>query len=142
MSKNESRPVVIVDVDGTTADVRHRLHHIRGGRKDWQAFFEGIDRDTPIEGVIRWVQNLPPDYDVVVCTGRPEHYRRRTEAWLKKHGIAYSRLFMRRDGDHRPDYVVKAEVLRELPRVAFAIDDRPQVCAMWKQNGVRCFPIL
>ncbi len=142
MREPNHRPAVIVDIDGTLADVRHRLHHIRGGGgRDWKAFFEAMDRDTPIESVIRWVRNLPPDYDVVVVTGRPEHYRRRTEAWLKRQAIPYSRLFMRRDGDHRPDYVAKAEFLRELPRVAFAIDDRPQVCAMWKKNGVRCFQI-
>ncbi len=136
------KPVVIVDIDGTIADVRHRLHHIRGGRhKNWKAFFEGMDRDTPIDTVIRWVRNLSPDYDVVVVTGRPEQYRRRTEAWLHRQGISFSRLFMRRDGDHRPDYVAKAEVLRELSGVAFAIDDRPQVCAMWKRNGIRCFQV-
>ena len=34
------RPVVIVDIDGTVADVHHRLHHIEGrGRKNWKGFF-------------------------------------------------------------------------------------------------------
>lgn len=139
-----TKPIVIVDIDGTIADVRHRLHHIRAGRrKNWTAFFEGMDRDTPIEGVLQWVRSLPPEYEVFVVTGRPEHYRRRTETWLRRHQVPFSRLFMRPDGDHRPDYVVKQQVLRELPRgsIAFAIEDRPQVCRMWKENGVRCFQV-
>ena len=139
-----AKPIVIVDIDGTVADVRHRLHHINSGRKkDWKAFFEAMDHDTPIAFVIRWVHELEKDHEIVVVTGRPEHYRKRTEKWLQDHGIRYARLCMRPDGDHRPDYTVKAEFLREFPKgsIAFAIDDREPVCKMWKQNGIRCFQL-
>ncbi len=138
----KDKPVVIVDIDGTLADVRHRLHHLRGRRKDWHGFFEAMDADTPIAGVVRWVQNLPPDYRVVVVTGRPEQYRERTLRWLRRQAIPFESLHMRRHGDHRSDFVVKAELLRELDsQVAFAIDDRPPVCRMWREHGIRCFPI-
>src|SRR5690349_19887667 len=100
--------IVIVDIDGTLADVCHRLHHIVGpGKKDWKAFFEGMDRDTPIKAMVRRVHTLEQTHDILIVTGRPEHYRRRTEKWLARHGIGYRRLFMRPDGDHRPDYTVK-----------------------------------
>ena len=137
------KPVVIVDIDGTLADVRHRLHYLRGRRKDWGAFFHAMDRDTPIEGVVRWVQGLPPDYRVAIITGRPEQYREITAAWLRRQGIPSGELYMRPACDHRPDYVMKREVLRSLKGapVAFAIDDRPQVCRMWRETGIRCFPI-
>ena len=138
------KPIAIVDIDGTIADVRHRLHHIQGpGRKNWKAFFEAMDHDTPIPDMIRQVHELESDHEIIVVTGRPEHYRRRTEKWLKENGIRYARLFMRPDGDHRPDYTVKAEVLREYPigRVALAIDDREPVCDMWEKNGIRCIRV-
>ncbi len=143
-SQQVSKSIVIVDIDGTIADVRHRLHHIKGPRKkNWKAFFEAMDRDTPIEAIIEQVHELEKDHDIIVVTGRPDHYRRRTEKWLLKHGIRYLRLFMRPDGDHRPDYTVKAEVLREFSKgqIVLAIDDRGPVCDMWEQNGIRCIRV-
>lgn len=139
-----SKPIAIVDIDGTIADVRHRLHHIEGGKKkNWKAFFEGMDQDTPIESVIRQVHALEQEHEIVVVTGRPEQYRARTEKWLAEHGIGYRKLFMRRNGDHRPDYEAKAEVLREFPKgqIVLAIDDREPVCAMWEKNGIRCIRV-
>ena len=35
----DPRPLAVFDLDGTLADVRHRLHHIEGRRRDWDAFF-------------------------------------------------------------------------------------------------------
>lgn len=136
--------MVIVDVDGTIADVRHRLHHIQGtGKKDWTAFFEAMDRDKPIASMIRKVQGLERRHDIIIVTGRPEHYRACTKKWLKANGIRYRKLFMRPTGDHRPDYTVKEEVLREFPKgkIVLAIDDRGPVCDMWEKNGIRCIRV-
>ncbi len=137
------RKLVLVDMDGTLADVSHRLHHIRGGKKNWKAFFRGMDDDPPSTIVLEWVRNLEPEYDVVIVTGRPEQYRGNTEAWLRKHGVKYAELLMRRDGDHRPDYTVKRELLSRLPkeRVAFVIDDRPSVCEMWRSCGLKVYQV-
>jgi hypothetical protein len=45
---------------------------------------------------------------------------------------------MRRGGDHRPDDMVKEEILALLPkeRIVKVIDDRPRVIAMWKKHGL------
>jgi hypothetical protein len=131
----------MVDVDGTLADVRHRLHHIRGGKKkNWKAFFAGMDRDRPIASTVAWVKTLAEHHDIVVITGRPEEYRARTLAWLKQHEIPFTDIFMRPDGDHRPDYEVKKEALRRYPkkRIKLVIEDRPPVCDMWLAQGIRC----
>lgn len=139
-----TKSVVIVDIDGTIADVRHRLHHIKGPKKkNWKAFFEAMDRDTPLKPMIRQVHSLEKEHDIIIVTGRPEHYRARTARWLKKHGIRYMRLFMRPSGDHRPDYTVKSEVLREFKKgqIVLAIDDRGPVCDMWEKNGIHCIRV-
>jgi hypothetical protein len=39
------RPLAIFDIDGVLADVRHRVHHLEGRRKDWGAFFQAAPRD-------------------------------------------------------------------------------------------------
>lgn len=138
---DSTKPVILVDVDGTLADVRHRLRHIKGpGKKNWKAFFELMDRDTPIAETIAWVRELAKENSIVILTGRPEEYRVRTERWLRNQEIPFEKLVMRPRGDHRPDYVVKAEVLREVPqeRIKLVIEDREPVCAMWRQKGVPC----
>lgn len=135
---------VIVDIDGTIADVRHRLHHIHGPKKkNWPAFFSGMDSDAPIEYMIEYVQQLAADHRILIVTGRPEQYRPRTERWLSAHGVPCHKLFMRRNGDHRPDYESKAEILTGFhgKQIVLAIDDRPPVCDMWERNGVRCMRV-
>lgn len=137
------RKVVIVDMDGTLADVSHRLHHLHGPKKSWKRFFAGMDEDPPSQIVVNWVKNLSPEYEVVIVTGRPENYRANTEEWLKRHDIQYSDIIMRRSGDRRPDYVVKKELLDKVgkDRIAFVIDDRPSVCEMWRNCGLRVFQV-
>ncbi len=137
------RKAVLVDVDGTLSDASHRLHFLLSRPKDWDGFFAAMDADPPVEAVVRWVQNLAHDHEIVIVTGRPEKYKARTRAWLERHGVPFSRIFMRADGDRRPDNVAKAEVLRRLrpADIAFAIDDRGPVCAMWKENGIKCYRV-
>ena len=49
---------------------------------------------------------------------------------------------MRPEGDYRPDYQVKQEMLNSLKaegfEVLFTVDDRKQVVDMWRRNGITC----
>lgn len=51
-------------------------------------------------------------------------------------------VYMRKDGDHRPDNEVKSELLARIradghdPIMAF--DDRDQVVKMWRAAGIPC----
>jgi phosphoglycolate phosphatase-like HAD superfamily hydrolase len=138
-----SRDIVLVDMDGTLADVSHRLHHLKGPRKDWNQFFRLMHRDPPSEIVLKWVQNLAPEYRVFIVTGRPEKYLPQTIEWLARQHVNYEKILMRRNGDHRPDYVVKRDLLNsvEKDRVAFVIDDRPTVCDIWRRCGLRTIQV-
>lgn len=49
---------ILVDIDGTIADIIHRLHFIQGPRKDWPAFFDAMDKDEPIPEMIELVKAL------------------------------------------------------------------------------------
>lgn len=142
-SSDNERDLVLVDMDGTLADVSHRLHLLEGKKKNWKQFFKLMDEDPPSEVVLQWVKNLSPEYKVIIVTGRPEEYRPNTEEWLRRHDVRYTDILMRRNGDHRPDYVVKKELLDEVPkdRVAFVIDDRHSVCDMWRGCGLRVFQV-
>jgi hypothetical protein len=43
----------LFDFDGTLADCTHRLHHIKGSRKNWRAFFAACSKDGPIPHIRR-----------------------------------------------------------------------------------------
>lgn len=132
---------VIVDIDGTIADVRHRLHHIKGPKKkNWKAFFEEMYRDEPITDRLEQVRELSSKHQILIVTGRPEQYRAQTERWLQRHKVPYEKLYMRKNGDHRPDYEAKQAVLDEIDpkQIVLAIDDRPPVCKMWERHGIKC----
>ncbi|WP_227254813.1 c-type cytochrome [Frigoriglobus tundricola] len=42
---------VIFDIDGTLADLTHRLHHIRNGSHNWDGFFPACGNDSVIEPI-------------------------------------------------------------------------------------------
>lgn len=139
---------VIFDLDGTLTDVSHRLHLIRGGCRDWAGFFDACKDDPPhdyVVGLARslFYEGLDRDQEIIICSGRPDSHREATKAWLREHGVRYTKLMMRQAGDHRPDVVVKKEMLDQLRargyHIRFAVDDRPSVVRMWRENGVPCF---
>jgi len=127
-----------VDLDGVLADVRHRLPHLAGHRKDWDAFFAAAPDDPPLAEGLAVVTRLTADHDVVYVTGRPERCRRDTLEWLRRHGLPTGRLVMRREGDRRPARLTKVALLRRLAGerpVAVLVDDDEQVCAAARAAG-------
>jgi hypothetical protein len=135
---DEVRPLAVVDIDGVVADVRHRLHHLEGRRKDWDAFFAAAVDDPPhLEGV-HLVHRLATDHDVLFLTGRPEHLRADTVDWLERHGLGGHRLAMRPANDRRPAAQVKLRRLRDEARrqpIGVVVDDDPKVVAAVKGAG-------
>lgn len=133
---------VIFDIDGTLADASHRLHLIKKKPPDWDAFFAAVGDDPPHLPVIDMARRVAHCYQVVLVSGRPEKTRAATQAWLNTYGLGGWPLYMRPDSDYRQDYVVKREILHRLRAegcdIKFAVDDRPQVIAMWRREGVLC----
>ncbi|MEU4211541.1 hypothetical protein AB0F13_16335 [Streptomyces sp. NPDC026206] len=134
------RPVAVFDLDGTLADVRHRLHHLRSRPRDWDAFFAAAGADPPLAEGVALLASGARRCEVAYVTGRPEHCRQDTLAWLAGHGLPEGRLLMRGPGDRRPARVSKPELLRDLARdrvVAVVVDDDHQVCDAYEAEGFR-----
>ncbi len=128
------------DLDGTLADVRHRLHHLERRPKDWDAFFAAAPHDPPLPTGVALARESASECEVVYVTGRPERCRADTEAWLRDHALPQGRLSMRRSGDRRPARQAKVELLRRLTRgrvVAVVVDDDDQVCDAYEAAGFR-----
>jgi hydroxymethylpyrimidine pyrophosphatase-like HAD family hydrolase len=138
----ENTLIYVTDLDGTLAKIGHRLHFIKDGNKDWDSFFDACDQDEPIKPIISIIQALQADqFDIIVLTGRPERTRRKTLYWLSQYGIHANKMYMRKDGDHREDYIVKAELydqmLDEHPghMVMAVFEDRQQVVDALRAKG-------
>lgn len=138
--------IVIFDIDGTLADITHRLSHVRHGNKNWKAFNESVHLDTPIQQVAALCRFLgkKQDYRILLVSGRGEEIRETTQGWLSQHYIKFDRLYMRPAKDYRKDFIIKREVLDQIradypnEEIAFVVDDRTSVVKMWREAGLIC----
>ena len=144
---NKIKPqAIICDLDGTLCDIEHRRHFVRkepGQKKDWKSFNEHIKNDT----LNIWCKDLlvamkNTGHKIVLCSGRNENEKKQTVEWLSNYGIEYDDLFMRNRHDSRQDSIIKEIILdfeilcRYTP--IFAVDDRDQVVAMWRNRKIVC----
>ncbi|MEU5836928.1 hypothetical protein ABZ820_25105 [Streptomyces diacarni] len=130
--------LAVFDLDGTLADVRHRLPHLRRRPRDWDAFFAAAVDDPPLAGGVALASEAAGDHRLAYVTGRPERCRADTVAWLDAQHLPPGPLLMRGAADRRPARVTKVELLRRLARehtVAFVVDDDAQVCAAYERAG-------
>lgn len=140
--------IYLVDIDGTLADCSHRLHFIQKKPADWDGFFADCSKDSPIREVVDTVQCLARGgARIVLVTGRSDVIEEKTSEWLRKHGISFLTMYMRKAGDHREDNVVKAEILQEIAEdwpddhIVGVFEDRKQVVDMYRSHGLRVFQV-
>lgn len=140
--------IYIFDIDGTIADLTHRLHFISNGQKDWDGFFAACDDDLPIETVITTARLLKKaGATILFVSGRSDVVRDKTFQWLKDFEVPFDALYMRKAGDHRQDNIVKAELLDELTKtwdtgqVIGVFEDRNQVVEMYRERRFRVFQV-
>ena len=143
----------LIDIDGTLADCEHRRWVLEEKRPytNWDLFFSLAVDDKPFKHMQTLLDALEardfetgePQNVIIYVSGRPERCRQLTEGWLRRHGFPEGDgLCMRADGDHRPDTIIKKELLDQIradgyePTMAF--DDRTSVVKMWRDNGVPC----
>ena len=139
---------VVFDLDGTLALNEHRVHHIRGKHRDYDAFFAACVDDLPCWPVIEALQaHACAGHRVEIWSGRSDQVREHSERWLMEiAGISGYRLKrMRRQGDYQPDVDLKRSWLADAranggaPDLVY--DDRDCVVAMWRAEGVPCFQV-
>lgn len=144
---------MIVDIDGTVANIDHRLHFLEKTtehKPNWTKFLSACDQDAPKRDVIDIVKFIRKNQnvDTIFCSGRGDEYRDKTKKWLDENGLKYhyEGLFMRRRADYRQDNLIKEiildfEILTRYRSVFVAIDDRDQVVQMWRKRGLLCLQV-
>jgi predicted kinase len=135
---------IICDVDGTLA-----LHETRKAFDYWKA---GEDRlNTPVADLVTDIQHHREEHyqkiHTIIVTGRENLCDEDgwtisdiTQRWLGDNEIHFDDIYIRKQGDHRPDYEVKKEIydthIKGKYNVLYVIDDRKQVIDMWRTEGL------
>ena len=140
--------LICFDIDGTLANIEHRLDYVRSKPKNWKAFDAGIPNDKVNEPVAEVFDAMVMGgHTVILASGRNERSRIATQDWLRKNGFSmYQKLYMRKADDFRGDDIVKQEILDQIvtdygkkPDMVF--DDRPRVVRMWRDNDIFVFNV-
>ena len=146
---------VIFDLDGTLADIKHRLHFIypttaqekfaakTGDYKpDWDAFNMACEKDNTKPDIIELLKMLQfYGKSIAIFSGRMETARERTIEWLRRNGVKYDILEMRASKDFRSDVEIKSEMFFKhftKEQIWFVVDDRDKVVDFWRELGLTC----
>lgn len=128
---------IIVDIDGTVAKMNGRSPHE----------YHKVGTDLPNWYVIDVVKGVANDLgcEIIFVSGRPDHCREATTAWLLHYLGWRGTLLMRASGDFRRDSIVKHEIFqREIAgkyHILGVFDDRDQVVRMWRKLGLQVFQV-
>lgn len=133
-------PTLLVDIDGTVAS-----HEGVRGPYDTSKYH----LDNPHHDVIEIVRvyHYVLGYKIVFMSGRDEKFKDVTEEWLYQHvKVPIAGLFMRPEGDTRPDNVVKLELFNKHVRngpwsIRYAFDDRDRVVKTWRSIKLRTLQV-
>lgn len=142
---NKKKKAIIVDLDGTLADIRVRLKHIQGPKKDWKKFHASIETDELHEWCREIVNRMASDHTIILVSGRVDTLKKETEKWLEKYEVKWHELHMRPHADHRPDTTLKREIyqqhIEDKYEIFFVLEDRTSVVNMWRSLGLRCLQV-
>ena len=141
------KQTIIFDVDGTIADVEHRRHFVTQRPADWKSFKEETVNDTPVE----WVCDIAKRHiargdDVAFFSARNESQRGVTETQISEWiGDGHKGLYLRPDGDFRPDEEFKSDLADKFEefggKIDIVFDDRNKVVDMWRARGTTCVQV-
>lgn len=131
---------IIIDLEGTLSDHTHRVYHYYN--KDYDKY-NGLFLKDPVNekfvsDLINCTSNL--DIKIILCTAKEHHHERDVILWLVNNEIDFIYEFrFRNTGDKRSSVEVKKDMLHELVRkydIIHAYDDRTDICAMYRKNGI------
>jgi hypothetical protein len=137
------RNVVICDLDGTLANIDHRLALITKSKPAWDRFHAMCVDDIVNDWCAELLRVLYNDvYLIEIVSARPPTVKTHTVNWLNKHRIPFDGLHLL--GDNKtPDQVLKLNWFNKVApmwghRIAFVIEDRQRVVDMWRSVGLVC----
>lgn len=134
------RKNVLVDIDHTLSNAFWRDSMI--GSMGWDDYHMASRDDQPLQDMCSLINELWFDYQVIGLTARPEKWRKLTVEWLLKNRVELHEILMRPDDDYRSSPELKVALAKKRfgddlhNHVSFVIDDRDDVCSVFRALGV------
>lgn len=127
---------VIFDTDGTTATMVNRKPF------EW----DKVGTDLPRYNVINHAIDLKKrGIKIINLSGRDGVCKQLTRDWYDRVGMPCDDHFQRKEGDQRPDDIIKKEILfDEIAKkynILYVVDDRQKVVDMWRSIGLECWQV-
>ena len=136
--------IILCDIDGTVANNDHRQHFLEG-EKDWDGFFDALDKDKPIYKIInKIIREHQNGKNIIFLTGRPERYRKTTRDWLTKYFNFEIKLLMRNDNDRRGKLDIKKEIFESNFNsidIDYVVDNDEDLLKMWGELSLVTFDV-
>jgi hypothetical protein len=133
--------VIIVDLDGTICDDRHRKHFAES--KQYDRYHQGSLVDEIKNKFL--IMPFLKVHNYVIATGRNDKFRTQTFDWLRAKGLpAPLQLMMRPEGNKESNVELKRQwlaSLREKHDPILAFEDNPLAVDMYRENGVPCIDV-
>jgi len=144
LSSADRRPeAIVVDMDGTLCDVSSIEHLVDRSLSAQRNFYEfhsqSIDCPANPEVLAAVLTSEAAGHAVVIVSAREERWSLLTALWLKEHGVNYADMYLRANGDSRPDSEVKRDIAARLLKkydVLLALDDREELMPVWNDAGI------
>lgn len=132
---------IIVDIDGTLANIEHRRLHL-SENNDWKSFQLNMDQDSINNWCKILIDQFKNNYKIFLLTGREATHKEVTLKWLAEHSVYYDDIFFREEKDYREDSIIKKELfqnhINDNYSTLFVVDDRLKVVKMWREIGLTC----
>ena len=127
---------VLLDLDGTLC------HMVNRGPFDWDKVGQDTIDPHVYEAVCLY---KAAGYKILAVSGRDAVCRNATRSHLNTACVPYEDLWMRKEGDQRPDDIVKEEIFWDdiAPNydVRLALDDRQRVVEQYRSMGIKVFQV-
>ncbi len=131
---------VLVDIDHTISDAFWRDPMM--GVSSWDEYHLAAEHDKPLHDVVSLVRCLKSCYNLIGFTARPEKFRARTNLWCVKYQVPLDEMLMRPDESYKPAPEIKRTLIEKRfgdrihEEIAFVLEDREDVCAMFRGLGI------
>lgn len=142
--------IVIVDFDGTIANISHRLIYDDLGELDWDHCLkpELLEKDRLAKACIPTLNFLKEHgYKIFILTARPHFQKEESITWLEKYAIPYDQLILRDKDDlnFKDNIPFKKREIEKLMKdfdILVAFDDMDDVIELFRSYNIPTFKIL
>lgn len=144
--------IVIFDLDGVLADVRHRIHYVDpkvSKKLNWDIFFEECVNDIPNKDMIKLLKVfVEKGYRIYILSGRSTAVKKETLEWFDYYNIPFDFMFLRPIKNYEMDYKLKKKWIEEIIglegkyKVFMVFDDNEENIEMFRNAGIHAFHVV